>query len=542
MTKFACPIIIALSIISTALSGQNDLNIDTILKTYYQDHQPGVAVAIIREGELTYKKHVGLASLEHDLPINDSSSFLIASVSKQFTTYLALILEEASLLNMNDDVRDHLKELNHLPYAISLKQLANHTHGLPNVSELMNVKGFGVADRLWHEDVVNIALNIQNINFEPGSDYQYNNTGYVLLAEVISRTLDIPFYVALDQYIFKPLEMNDSKAYSSPNQLIKNRVKSYLKDNQGTYFRKEVNVMSNGSSGIRTSINDMIKWSIHFQKSVMHDTKFSAMINPSLLNNGTALSYGLGLETKNYNGMEVVFHGGGDGGFRAYTLHIPEKQFSVVVLSNAGDYWPLAIAYQILDEHFPVFKAKVINKYKENDVLKYQGIYESSPGNFMVFKERNDTLFFSALGDNQDYSLPLTQLDKHTFAYPFYPEAKLVFTDKEVQLFIADFVYKSKRVNPRLQTYEAKELQKFLGFYHNKSLNTTYEIALVDDQLIARHPINFDIILRGLKDDVFFTGLNYFGQIQFIKNKNLKVIGFELSGQNIRSLMFERLN
>ena len=121
--------------------------VDKLINQYYQENQPGIALAIIKDGKTIYQNEVGLANLEYQIPLSDSSAFQIASVSKQFTAYLALILEQKGKLSLKEDMRKYLPELKHLPFKITLAQLANHTHGLPNVTELANIKGFGISDR-----------------------------------------------------------------------------------------------------------------------------------------------------------------------------------------------------------------------------------------------------------------------------------------------------------------------------------------------------------------------------------------------------------
>ncbi|MFK7935989.1 MAG: serine hydrolase domain-containing protein [Saprospiraceae bacterium] len=529
--------------ITATFFAQHDQQVDSLIHNYYEGDKPGIALAIIKDGQTIYNNETGLANLEYNIPISDSTSFLIASVSKQFTAYLALLLEQERKLKMTDDVRNHLPELKDLPYKFTLEQLANHTHGLPNISELVNVKGFGISDRMWHRGMVDMALRIKTFNFQPGEDYQYNNTGFLLLAEIIERVAEMPFQAALKEYIFNPLAMENSMAVPDPNLIIKNKSESYTLTNNG-YQRYEGNIMSNGSAGIRTTIKDLAKWAKHFQATAKNsDSPFMRMIEKSQLNSGEQLPYGLGLETKAYKGLQAVFHGGGTAGHRAYTLHIPAHNFSVMVLGNGKDYWPLKIAYQVVDLYLNEFQtepAAIQDKITATKPLTdLAGTYEFSPGNYYVFTTENDSLFLGSLGSSDKMLLP--QLSGNTFEFPFYPEARFVFQAGRADLYIADFIYRCAPVNPILKKYATVALQKFTGFYHSESLNTTYEILVENDQLIARHPINYDIPLIGLKDDSFYSQYNFFGKIDFVKNIENEVTGFKLSGQNMVGLNFQKI-
>jgi CubicO group peptidase (beta-lactamase class C family) len=533
--------LIMFSLFIVVAFSQQEVEVDHLIRQYYQEDAPGVTVAIVKDGATVYKQAVGLANLSYRIPISDATVFQLASVSKHFTAYLALLLEQEGKLRMEEDVRTYLPELEKLPHRITLTQLANHTHGLPNVSELANIKGFGLSDRMWHRDVVDMALRIETFNFQPGERYEYNNTGFVLLAEVIERQSGMPFQEALDQYIFAPLEMKNTLAVASPDQIVPHKIASYAMRN-GRYVRFEDNIMSNGSSGVHTTIDDLARWTKYFQATVNDENSlFARMLQASVLNSGTTIPYGLGLETKNYKGVTAVFHGGGSAGHRAYTLHIPAHNLSVLVLGNGNDYWPLALAYEIVDLYLGdllIADAPVVTH--SQNLKSYEGTYAFCPGNYYHFTSQNDSLFLEILGNPGRFYLQ--PLGNHAFVYPFYPAAKFIFDDQRVDLSIADFIYQCPAVTtPVLTTYSTEALAKFTGFYRNEALNTTYEIVAENEQLIARHPINHDIALIGLEGNSFFSMQGFFAKLDFEEGQEGECTGFRLSGQNLKNLLFTRV-
>lgn len=376
--------------------------VEALLHRHYKPSSPGVAVAIIAKGKTVYTGQLGQADLEHGVRITDSTAFHIASVSKQFTAYLALLLEKEGRLSLDDDVRQHLPELQRLPYRISLRQLANHTHGLPNLFELARLRGIGIADHMTHREVVELLLQIRQVNFEPGARYEYNNTGYVLLAEVLERVSGKPFQELLRERIFTPLGMRHSRAVPNSAMLIKNKAKSY-RFNDGAYENNPLHLMANGSSGISTTLDDLRKWAVHFQEpSAQAQEILRQMQETTRLNTGNVIPYGLGLECKKYKGLEVVFHGGGDAGYRSYLLHVPRHQLSVVILGNNNDFTPLTLVYEIVDlllkEHLqePVVPGKL--HYTTGELKAFEGTYEMFPGTYYNIIAENDTLYFQAYG------------------------------------------------------------------------------------------------------------------------------------------------
>ncbi|MEP2058396.1 MAG: serine hydrolase domain-containing protein [Maribacter litoralis] len=172
------------------LTNETYRKVDSLFLSYNQNNKTGSAIAVIKNENVVYKNHLGLANIEHQLAITDSTVFNIASVSKQFTTYLALLLEEEGKLDFDDDIRKYLPELEHLPQKITIEQLTNHTHGLPNPDELSLLKG---VETMNHNEVLKMLLNIKQVSFLPGDNYFYNNTGYILLSEIIERTGQKPF-------------------------------------------------------------------------------------------------------------------------------------------------------------------------------------------------------------------------------------------------------------------------------------------------------------------------------------------------------------
>mgnify|MGYP006310687141 FL=1 len=158
--------------------------IDSIFQFYCDPSEPGMAMGIVKDGEVIYKTTRGLADLSNNLSITDSTAFNIASVSKQFTAYLMLLAEKDGKLKLSDDIRKYLPELKHLPNKITIQQLANHSHGLPNYSDLIQMIGFRLSSPISNDQAVPKILSVKHANFEPGTQYQYGNSGFILLASL----------------------------------------------------------------------------------------------------------------------------------------------------------------------------------------------------------------------------------------------------------------------------------------------------------------------------------------------------------------------
>jgi CubicO group peptidase (beta-lactamase class C family) len=318
--------------------------INSLFNTHYKSNTTGAAFAIIKDGETVYKNAIGLANVEYNIPITDSTAFNIASISKQFTTYLALLLEQEGKLSFNDDIKIYLPEFNHLPNKISIKDLTNHTHGLPNSYELAYLKEVLPHGKMNNQQTLKMLLNIQQTNFNVGDKYEYSNTGYILLAEIIERIGKKPFKEQLQEKIFLPLGMNNSQAVDDVNNVIRNKAYSYrLVNNE--YENHPVKLSTIGSSGINATINDMISWAKNYQNPTVGNKSFyDKMQQATQLNSGKKIDYGLGLQFGTYKGLDIVFHGGGTVAYRSYILHIPKHQLL------------FSIGYRLSNYRYPVGK------------------------------------------------------------------------------------------------------------------------------------------------------------------------------------------
>lgn len=517
--------------------------VDSVLNKHYRQNQPGIAVAIVEEGKTIYKSEIGMADLEQGISISDSTAFHIASVSKQFTAFLTLSLEKEGKLSMGDDIRKYLPELDNLPYKINLYQLANHTHGLPNLFELAHLKGIGPQDRMAHEEVIQMLLNIRTTNFQPGERYEYNNTGFALLAEIIERVEQRSFQEVLKEKIFEPIGMLNSMAVDHPDLLVKNKAKSYRSKN-GKYFQYDLNLMANGSSGINTTINDLSKWLAMFQEPSPQAAEiFQEMEERTELNSGEIIQYGLGLEFKNYKGVDLIFHGGGDVGYRSYTLHAPEHQLSIVVLGNNNDFAPLEVVYSIVDLFLKEYVEQPIAPKKLNYTTKelksFEGTYQMFPGTYYNIIAEKDTLYFQSYGTKAKAPLPV--IGDNEFLFPFVPTATFIFYEDSFIFSIADFKYVCRKVNLKTIKPETVKLSDYVGVYKNKEFTSLFELVIQNGKLVAKHSRNEDITIHPLSKNSFYSKRSFFGKLDFVRNKQGEVIRFKLSGQNLKNIEFIKL-
>lgn len=548
--KKVLPIAFILFCSGTGVFAQNNSSvgiegkIDSLLQTYHHPNGPGLAVSVVREEQIVYSNQTGYANLEYNIPITDSTVFHIASISKQFTIFAALLLEEQGKLSLDDDIKLYLPEYEYLPYSVTVRQLANHTNGFANTFELAKLTGINSGDVMGQRKMVEILLAQKHLNFEPGTQYQYNNAGFSLLAEIIQRISGRPFAEYIREEIFLPLKMNHTLVSDDLETVVSNKAYSYKK--HGEYFDKvPFNNTVIGSSGVNTTAHDLSLWSMNFDSPVVGNSGiFEQMEMPSVLNSGKLLSYALGQEVKNYKGLNVIFHGGGDAGYRAYLLRVPAHKFSVVVMGNFESFNPLDISYGIVDLYLGEFQDEQVPEklpqYTTADLKRWEGDYELFPGSYFTIVTRGDTLYYQPFRSKEIYALPV--LENKSFSFPYAPHSKMVFNNKGLDFHFSDFSYPCRKVKLSLPDISDINLFPFEGLYYNDELQTTYHLAIKDNKLVATHALNDTIRLIPLAENEFYSNQSYFGRLQFTRDGKNKVLGFKLSGQNLMNIDFIKMS
>lgn len=512
---------------------------DSLVSSYSKSDEPGMAVGIIQDGKVIYKKTYGLANLEDRIPVTDSTAFDIASVSKQFTAFVILLAEKEGKLSLEDDIRMHLPELKNLPYKITIRQLANHTHGLPDFTSIKRLQGFGDEFRVTNADAVKTVLSIKSINFKPDDEYRYNNTGFMLLAEILHRVYKKDFTQILKEHIFKPLHMDHTMAVDDPVKMIPNRAESYQEISSG-FVKTPLGQMENGSSNIFTTLNDLCIWAANFQKPTIGSREiYNKMQQSTQLNTGEKIEYGLGLQTGKYKGLDIVFHGGGTASYRSYILHIPAYNLSIVLMGNKSVFDGLLIAYGLVDvllkDQLTLPEPPKNIVYTTAELKSFEGTYEINPGNYLDIKTDGKNLYWD------HNKMPLKAAGDHKFDISFLPTGSFTFHPGMLTYKIGDFTFICKKVILKPLNEDKIDLTKYVGFYRNEEFNTIYQLVVEGNKLIARHSINPDIPLYFLSESEVYSYKSIFGRIHFKNDKNKTISGFMLSGASLNQIEFKRI-
>ena len=325
--------------------------VDEVFGDLTKAGSPGCALGVYRDGRIIYAKGYGLANIEENVAITPQSVFDIGSTSKQFTAASILLLEKQGKLSVNDDVRKYVTELPDYGQKITILELLNHTSGLRDYLTLMELAGVSVDGVTTDEDALALIQRQKALNFAPGSEYLYSNTGFFLLSEIVKRVSGKSLRDFAAENIFMPLEMTHTQYRDDHTSLIANRALAYdEKETKDGYMLDVSYFEQTGDGAVHTSVEDLLQWDENFYSPRVGGQDFLKELQEhGKLNSGKVLDYAKGLVVKDYRGLHTVSHGGAWGGYRAELLRFPEQHFSVACLCNVGNANPTKRAHEVAD-------------------------------------------------------------------------------------------------------------------------------------------------------------------------------------------------
>jgi CubicO group peptidase (beta-lactamase class C family) len=311
--------------------------------SYDRGERPGAAVLVMRNGGVLHQQGYGLADLERRQPITPRTAFDLASLSKQFTALGIAMLAEQGKLSYDDPVGRHLPELPTYARKVTLGQLIHHTSGLPEYLDLKLTPARGKPrPPRTNREVVALLKQQKGLVAPPGARHAYNNTGYVLLAQVIAKVSGLSYGEFMRRRVFEPLGMKQSfiegQAAPGPVALGYRRVPAL----QRYGLAREAtagNIVGDG--GIHSSLEDMQRWTRALENgTLVRPATLRRVLSKGTTRAGKPVNYGFGWWFERHGGHEVAVHTGNWRGFKNVMAYVPEKKLWVIVLGNSGGATP----------------------------------------------------------------------------------------------------------------------------------------------------------------------------------------------------------
>ncbi len=550
---------VSLIVLSSCLSPDKrkedyQAEVDSLIAAQVPEDGPGCAVAIVRDGTIYYTTEQGLANLEYEIPVARETPFHVASVSKQFTAFAILLLEQEGKLSLDDDIRKYLPNIPAFDQTITIRHLATHTSGMRDQWELLAMAGWRLDDVITKSQIIRMLEHQQDLNFEPGAEYLYCNSGFTLLAEIVAKVSGQSFPEFCKERIFIPLEMTNTHFHDDHQMVVKNRAYSYYLSEDSTYKKSVLSYANCGATSLFTTAEDLGKWLINLEAGNLGGEELLEKIHErGILNSGDTIGYSLGLSHGRYRGLLLIGHSGGDAGFRSYAGRFPDQRLGVVVLQNAAYANPSVLSREIaavfLEQQMdPVEETEPTEKPDEEDFItvdpetlkKYEGFYELQPYDIYAKIFMQDDHLWLEQGWNGRKNV-LRALSESRFNIE-KEDAYAVFNEndeREVILTIefAELTVTGKRVASVTELSEG--LEAFEGRYYSEELGTFYDLTVQNDTLVALHRRHEPITLTRIRKDGFRGNAWWFQKLEF-QREGGEITGFLLSGSRVRNLRFEK--
>lgn len=327
-----------------------DVQVARAFDAFRDNNGPGCAVGVSRDGLVLLERGYGMANLETDTPIAPTSIFHVASVSKQFTATAIMLLARDGKLSVDDDIRKYLPEIPDYGTPITIRHLMTHTSGLRDQWSLLALaRGRFEENRITEADILDILPRQTALNFTPGSEYLYSNSGFTLLGTIVRRVSGKSLREFADERIFKPLGMTSTHFHDDYTMIVPGRTSAYART--GAIWRVSIpNFDTYGATSLFTTVGDLLKWEHNFDAPVVGDAAiFARMQQVTVLTTGDTSAYGFGLVSGKYRGARVVEHAGADAGYRAYVGRFPDQKLAISIACNASTANTTALAHAVAD-------------------------------------------------------------------------------------------------------------------------------------------------------------------------------------------------
>lgn len=518
--------------------------VDELFAEWDKPVSSGCALGIIKNGKLIYKRGYGMANLEHNIPISSTTVFRIGSTSKQFTAMSIVLLAEQGKISLDDDIRKYLSEMPEYESPITIRHLIHHTSGIRDYLELMELAGMRDDDYYTDDEAVEMLARQKELNFKPGDEFLYSNSGYFLLSMIVKRASGKSLREFAEENIFKPLGMNNTHFHDDHTMIVKNRAAGYSPKKDNGYRINMTILGMVGDGGVFTTVEDLFLWDQNFYHNKLGGKDLiNQVLTLGILNNGEKLNYAFGLEAIDYRGLKMISHGGSFAGFRAQMIRFPEQKFSVICLANLSTINPTKLCKQVADvylaEQFKQGKAKFI-ELPEQELKDKAGAFRNPVIGTICELSVKDGKLMVNLFDMKFQIAPLSKTQFRSVDAPVDMDVRFEKQDQNEPLLLHVDIEGERPVTfeaIKLVSPAPAQLAGYVGDYYSDELQVTYKLVFKDGKLFFKHKNAPENPLSPTLSDVFRV---HGATIHFVRNDQNKISAFTLSSERVRNVCFVR--
>ncbi|AUG58953.1 serine hydrolase [Acetivibrio saccincola] len=491
------------------------------------------AVLIAKDDEILFTKGYGYSDIENNIKHTSKTKFAIGELTKTFTAMAVMQLHEKKLLNIEDKISKYIPDMAYGDN-ITIKHLITHTSGIVNYTDIIGMIEIE-PEKLNKEIIIDLIKNYPPI-FEPGTDWQYNNSGYVLLGHIIEEVSGLTLEEYFKENIFKPLKMNDTGVYSESD--IKDLAKGYfgflelkpLEDN-------ETIIKTTYASGyMYSTVEDLFKWDLALKtdklvKQETLDMIFDVHVKDDFFPGGFGLGWFI---FKSEDFGDIIYHPGTINGFTCYMSRYVDENYTIIVAINKDNYNYDAVAevlFRILNKKNYQMPAEIKEIKPDPEVLeKYTGLYEHSSGANIAITKSENQLYAQLPGQDKAEIYPMSETE---FFYKVI-EAYITFTKDDtgnitgLQFKQGDIVIDTVKTDVALKEKKIAEVdpeiyKEYAGEYEFET-GLVLTVSTEDDRIFAQITGHLYLEIFPMSETEFFYE-DYEVVIEFVKGEDGSVKG-----------------
>lgn len=531
-----------------------EARVGQLVRPHEGSDRPGGIVGVVRNGEMAFVRTFGMANLTHGVPWERGTISNIGSVTKQFTAMGLLLLQADGKLSLDDDIREHIPELPDFGPPVTIRHFLNHTSGYREIYNLLPITGYNGEDGFARGKAIQIVQRQPDLQAPPNTEWNYNNTGFILLSLVVERVSGQSFADYMRERVFDPLGMDDTRVKMAQGELIPGSAQGYLADKRSRFRTTRDLASSAGAGGIYTTVEDLARWMRNYRDAELGGREaVQSMATTAILESGDSTGYGLGLGVGELGGRTIYAHTGGDVAHRAYLGYLPELDDGVIVMSNDAAF-NLGLGGRIAR----LFFADDLEAEEDDaDADKPQGDATMTPermeavaGHWVLDVQgmsmdvevttEDGQLYFQAAGQ------PRTPVQTTSDSTAAIPAAQASFTfhfEPDGTTNTATFRQGAEMTMRRSEREALTEddLRPYAGRYFSEEIETFYEVKLEGGDLVMYHLDREPTTLAHREGDEFSSQFTFLATIEFRRAGNGQVTGFAASNGRTKGVWFRRM-
>jgi CubicO group peptidase (beta-lactamase class C family) len=524
--------------------------IDQLMTPYSGDHTPGAVVGVLDNGEIVFERAYGMANLSFGVPHEVGTPTNIGSVTKQFTAMAILLLRNDGLLSLDDEVRKHIPELPDFGEPVTIKNLLSHTSGFREIYNFLSMDGRAGEDHIDREDAIRIVQRQPELQAVPNTEYNYNNTAFILLSMVVERLSGKTFPEFMRERVFEPLGMLDTRVKYNQGEIIPGASTPYVPAEEGGWRSARDLSASAGAGGIYTTFHAMTKWMLNYRDATVGGPEAIGLLSTrNVLADGDTTGYALGLGIAERRGQAVFTHTGGDTAHRTFFSYFPELQAGIFMSSNNATFNFAAVSD--IEEMFFGDRLDPVEAQGEEAEEEVEGAamppdrMEAITGHWILTVPQlpveivleNGTLYAQPTGQNRQQ---LTLTSDSTVTVPAL-NVSVVFHFEGESVDSATFTQGQSTPMLRYQPAELteEELSDLVGRYYSRELELWMDVRLEEGELVV-HRRRGEPVELSHRSGLTFAGTFPFAEIEFQRASNGEVTGLLAGNGRTMGVLFTR--